>query len=74
MRGFVQFFAVALIGVCINPAVFLVGIEKPDLLPVVAKITAVGVAFIVNFTPNLTIVFKRCDCSRTRQGPSHAKR
>ena len=58
-RGFILFFSVALIGLCVNVGVTVVGFREFHLLPALAKITAVGIAFIINFTLNLTVVFKR---------------
>lgn len=60
-RGFALFFAVALIGLCINVGVTVAGTDIVHLPPVIAKIAGVGIAFLVNFALNLTIVFGRGD-------------
>jgi putative flippase GtrA len=59
--GFLFFFAVAVIGLAINMGVTLAGIYWLGLPPIVAKITGIGTAFLVNFALNAGIVFRRRD-------------
>jgi len=58
-RGFVFFFAVALIGLAINVGVTSAGAYWIGLPPIVAKIAGIGSAFLVNFALNAFIVFRR---------------
>ncbi len=57
-RGFVFFFAVALIGLAVNVGVTSAGAYWIGLPPLVAKIAGIGTAFLVNFALNLGIVFR----------------
>jgi putative flippase GtrA len=57
--GFVFFFGVAVIGLAINVGVTLAGVYWLGLPPVVAKVTGIGTAFLINFGLNAGIVFRR---------------
>jgi putative flippase GtrA len=57
--GFAFFFAVAVIGLAINVGVTLVGVYWLGLPPIVAKITGIGTAFLINFGLNACFVFRR---------------
>jgi len=58
-RQFMKFFLVALIGLAINVAitVFLMNTFEA-IYPIVAKVMAIGITFVVNFLLNMYIVFK----------------
>ena len=53
------FFVVALVGLGINVAVTVALATGPGVMPELAKIGAVGVAFLANFSMNKFIVFRR---------------
>ena len=55
---FVLFFAFALVGLAVNMGVTLGVIHWLALPPVVAKITGIGTAFLINFALNAAIVFR----------------
>jgi putative flippase GtrA len=67
-QGFALFFLVALIGLAVNLGVTLAGVYWLGLLPLLAKIAGIGIAFLVNFALNLRIVFRPSDATRPRQG------
>jgi putative flippase GtrA len=58
MRGFGLFFAAAMGGLAVNVAVTLAATKYLGLMPVLAKIAGVGIAFLVNFWINARIVFR----------------
>ena len=58
-RGFVLFFAVALLGLSVNVGVTLLAIYQFGQVPIVGKILGIGTAFLVNFALNLGIVFRK---------------
>lgn len=60
-KQFYKFFLVALIGLAVNVGITYWLIQNTSLLPVLAKVAAIGVAFFVNFLLNLLIVFKPTD-------------
>ena len=66
VRGFGLFFVAAVGGLIVNVSVTLVGSLYLGILPVLAKITGVGTAFLVNFWLNLRVVFRRPSAARTR--------
>lgn len=59
LRGFAMFLAGALVGLCVNLGVTLACLFWLGFPPVAAKITGVGLAFLVNFLINRSIVFRR---------------
>lgn len=58
---FYKFFVVALIGLAVNVGITYWLVINTTLLPILAKVIAIGVAFFVNFLLNLLIVFKPKD-------------
>lgn len=60
-KQFYKFFLVALIGLAVNVGITYWLTENTGLLPILAKVAAIGVAFFVNFLLNLLIVFKPKD-------------
>jgi putative flippase GtrA len=67
-QGFALFFVVALIGLAVNLGVTLAGVYWLGLPPLAAKITGIGVAFLVNFALNLRIVFRSAGAAAPRRG------
>jgi putative flippase GtrA len=67
-QGFVLFFVVALIGLAVNLGVTLAGVYWLGLPPLPAKVTGIGIAFLVNFALNLRIVFRPSGATGPRQG------
>lgn len=57
-RQFYQFFVVALIGMAINVSLTIWLLHHTALYPIVAKLIAVGITFVVNFLLVYFIVFK----------------
>ena len=57
-QGFALFLVTALIGLTINVGITLLGVYLLGLLPLVAKLTGIGTAFLVNFVLNLRFVFR----------------
>jgi putative flippase GtrA len=58
-RGFGLFFAVALVGLAINVGVTVLLSAQSGLLPELAKVGGIAVAFLANFAMNKLIVFRR---------------
>jgi putative flippase GtrA len=56
--GFAFFFVVAIVGLAVNVGVTLAGVYWFDLLPIVAKVSGIGTAFLINFGLNTAIVFR----------------
>ncbi len=57
-KQFVHFFLVALIGLAVNVSITYYLLTTFELLPVIAKIIAIGFAFFINFLLNYLLVFK----------------
>ena len=57
LSGFGQFMAAALIGLTVNIGVTFMGVFTMGLPPLAAKLMGIAIAFIVNFSINLRIVF-----------------
>jgi putative flippase GtrA len=57
LRGFAPFMVAALVGLTVNVSLTFMGVFMMGLPPLAAKLTGIGVAFIVNFLINLRIVF-----------------
>lgn len=57
--GFAFFFVIAIIGLAVNVGVTLAGVYWFDLPPIVAKVSGIGTAFLINFGLNTAIVFRR---------------
>ncbi len=60
-KQFYKFFLVALIGLAVNVGITYWLVQNTAMMPVLAKIIAIGIAFFVNFLLNLLIVFKPKD-------------
>jgi putative flippase GtrA len=60
-RGFAVFLVFAIAGLAVNVGVTVAGVLFFDLPALVAKVTGIGVAFLVNFALNVHIVFGRSD-------------
>lgn len=60
-KQFYKFFLVALIGLLVNVGITYWLVQSMALMPELAKVVAIGVAFFVNFLLNLLIVFKPKD-------------
>lgn len=60
-KQFYKFFFVALIGLAVNVGITYWLVQNTTLMPVLAKIIAIGIAFFVNFLLNLLVVFKPKD-------------
>jgi putative flippase GtrA len=56
--GFGLFFAFALVGLTVNVGVTVAGVAWLGLLPLLAKIIGIGVAFLLNFALNAFVVFR----------------
>jgi len=57
-RGSGLFFAVALVGLAINVGATVILSSRFGLLPELAKVGGVGIAFLANFAMNKLIVFR----------------
>lgn len=60
-QQFYKFFFVALIGLAVNVGITYWLIANTTVVPVLAKVIAIGLAFFVNFLLNLLVVFKTKD-------------
>ncbi len=58
LRGYVKFSAVAVLGLVVNVTLTALLAASTPLPPVAAKIVAIGVAFVFNFTLNALVVFR----------------
>ncbi len=59
LRGYLKFSAVAVVGLIINVTLTALLAAHTPLPPVAAKVVAIGVAFVVNFTLNALLVFRK---------------
>lgn len=57
-RQFLGFFAMALIGLAVNVSITMVLALQLGVSPVPSKIVGIGVAFFINFSLNVWIVFR----------------
>lgn len=57
-RQFLGFFAMALIGLAVNVSITMALALQLGVPPVLSKIVGIGVAFFVNFSLNVWIVFR----------------
>lgn len=56
---FVAFVAFALIGLAVNSGVTVAAIHFAHIAPLLAKIGGIGVAFLLNFSLNYLVVFRK---------------
>lgn len=59
VRGFLLFFAAALVGLLVNVSITVLVATQSDLPAWLAKLTGVGIAFLFNFLANATLVFRK---------------
>lgn len=61
MRGYLLFLAVATLGLILNVTLTALISAHTPIPPVLAKVIAIGVAFVFNFTLNVLVVFRARD-------------
>lgn len=59
LRRFLIFFSFAALGLVLNTSITLACISAFPIPPVLAKVMAIGIVFVVNFYINVTVVFRK---------------
>jgi len=58
-KHFYQFLLIAVIGLCINVTITMVLMRSVEGFPMLAKVVAIAITFMINFLLNNFIVFKK---------------
>ena len=59
VKGFLLFFAAALVGLLVNVSITVLVATQGDVTPWIAKLIGVGIAFLFNFLTNVAVVFRK---------------